>query len=106
MSSVGQATSGIPHRVADLGRRIRLAVAAILHRRANARAKAICPVDSRAFTPLYTNGECPLCGWKPDAYTYRAPLFAPYDRYWGALGGIVALSAVMAIVVVIAYTHS
>ena len=74
--------------------------------RGDSRARAICPTDSWAFTPLYTNGSCPLCGWAPDGYAYRPPLFTPYERYWGALAGIAALSVVMCIAVVIAYTQS
>jgi hypothetical protein len=74
-------------------------------RRADARGKAICPVDSWTFTPLYTKGKCPLCGWQPEGYVYAPPFLAPYERYWGALGGILATSVLMCIVVVVAYTQ-
>jgi hypothetical protein len=82
------------------------APAARRRRRADVRARAICPVDSWTFTPLYSDGRCPLCGWKPDGYVYTPPPLTPYERYWGALGGIVATSVAMCIVVVLAYTHA
>ncbi|MFA5787921.1 MAG: hypothetical protein WDA71_13245 [Actinomycetota bacterium] len=27
---------------------------------------AYCPVDKWGFHPRYTEGVCPLCGWRPD----------------------------------------
>ena len=75
-------------------------------RRVDARARAVCPHDSWAFTPLYTDGACPLCGWVPEGYVYAPPLLTPYDRYWGALGGIAAVSVVMCVVVVVALTRA
>jgi hypothetical protein len=89
----------------EAARRAPERLVAARQRRANARARAICPVDSWAFTPLYSNGRCPLCGWTPEGYEYAPPLLAPYERYWGALGGMVATSVVMCIVVVIAYAR-
>jgi hypothetical protein len=80
-------------------------VADTLRRRADQRARAICPADSRAFTPQYTDGSCPLCGWVPDGYVYSKPFLAPYDRYWGALAGIAAISVIMAIVVAVAFAR-
>ena len=81
---------------------VRDAIAAARQRRADAHAQAICPGDAWAFTPLYTDGACPLCGWKPEGYTYAAPLLTPYLRYWGALAGIAAMSVLMCIVVIVA----
>jgi hypothetical protein len=81
-------------------------VASAQQRRADRRAKAICPVDSWTFTPLYTDGHCPLCGWVPEAYVYAPPPLTPYQRYWGALGGIAVLSVVMCVVVAVAVTRS
>lgn len=106
MSTVVNSVGSIPSALSKLGHRVAAATRTLFGRRANARARAICPVDSWAFTPLYSNGACPLCGWKPEAYVYKPPFLTPYERYWGALGGIVALSVVMAIVVVIAYTQT
>jgi len=80
-------------------------VAALRRRRTDRRAQAICPVDTRAFTPLYTDGACPLCGWTPEGYVHGTPLLTPYDRYWGALGAIAAVSVVMAVVVLVAFAR-
>lgn len=74
-------------------------------RRADGRARAICPTDSWAFTPLYTGGHCPLCGWTPDGYVHREPPLTSYDRYWGAMAAIAAVSVLMFVVVVVAATR-
>lgn len=76
--------------------------AATQRRRADGRARAICPNDAWAFTPLYTDGACPLCGWVPDGYVYSPPFLTPYERYWGGMAGIAAMSVVMCITVVVA----
>lgn len=102
--------------VRDAVATVRAALAALVQRatsrtgarttRGDARARAICPTDAWTFTPLYTNGSCPLCGWVPDGYVYKPPLLTPYERYWGALAGIATLSVVMCIVVILASTQS
>lgn len=102
MSRVRDALAALADAVTSLGRRS----TDTRRRRGDASARAICPTDSWAFTPLYTDGHCPLCGWTPDGYVHRTPFLTPYERYWGALGGIAALSVVMCIVVVIASAHS
>jgi hypothetical protein len=28
--------------------------------------RAFCQVDQWAFDPRYTQGQCPICGWKPE----------------------------------------
>ena len=85
-----------------LGRSAAERIAAAQRARADARAHAICPVDSWTFTPLYTDGACPLCGWVPEGYVYSSPPLTPYQRYWGAMGAIVAISVVMCIAVAVA----
>jgi len=77
---------------------------AMQQRRLDGRARAVCPADSWAFTPLYTDGACPLCGWQPEGYVHTPPPLTPYDRYWGAMGAIAAISAVMCAVVIVAFT--
>lgn len=72
-------------------------------RHADARARAICPVDDWAFTPLYTDGACPLCGWEPPGYVLRPPLMYRLEWYWVGMLGIVVVSAVMLIAVLKAY---
>jgi hypothetical protein len=87
-----------------VNRRIAL-LRALWHRRFDRHARAICPVDSWAFTPLYTGGHCPLCGWTPDGYVHTTPPLTSYDRYWGTMAGIAAISVVMLVVVVVAATQ-
>jgi len=82
------------------------ALAAMRTRYADARARAVCPVDNLEFTPLYTDGHCPLCGWVPEGYHYAPPALSRYDRHWGALGGIAALSVVMLLAVVFVLSNT
>ncbi|HEV7677968.1 MAG TPA: hypothetical protein VGQ42_05335 [Candidatus Dormibacteraeota bacterium] len=84
---------------------LRSAPAALTRSRADRRARAVCPVDSWAFAPAYTDGRCPLCGWAPQGYVYSPPLLTPYDRYWAAMAGIAAISVIMLIAVVIAFSR-
>jgi hypothetical protein len=78
---------------------------ALRQRRLDGRARAVCPGDSWAFTPLYTGGACPLCGWAPEGYTHTPPPLSRYERYWGAMAAIAAASALMLVVVVVAATR-
>jgi hypothetical protein len=92
-------------RLAQAGRAAAGAVAAARRRRADRNAQAICPTDSWAFTPLYTDGVCPLCGWAPQGYTHVAPPLTRYERYWGAMAAIAAVSVMMCAAVVVAATR-
>jgi hypothetical protein len=105
MTDLAALARSIPASVSRFASRSVTQVLSWRSRRADARARAICPVDSWTFTPLYTNGSCPLCGWKPEGYAYAPPALAPYDRYWGALAGIAGVSVVMCIAVLVAYTR-
>jgi len=105
MSSLSAALRSLLASLSRLGGSAAGEVAALRGRRIDRRAQAICPVDARAFTPLYTDGACPLCGWAPDGYVHTTPLLTPYDRYWGALGAIAAVSVVMAVVVLVAFAR-
>ena len=102
MSGAGPRLAAITDAVARLREDVRNA----LERRRDARARAICPADALAFTPLYTRGRCPLCGWAPPGYEYRPPLMHRYDWYWGALAGMAAMSVVVGIVIVTIYRSS
>lgn len=82
------------------------ALAAARRRHADARARAVCPNDGLEFTPLYTDGRCPLDGWTPGGYHYARPAVSGYDRHWGALGAIAVVSLVMLFVVVFVLTHT
>lgn len=93
-------------RAEDLLATISGMVAAARRRFLDARSRAICPVDDLEFTPLYSDGHCPLCGWVPEGYRYARPPLSGYDRHWGALGAIAAVSAVMLLVVVFALSNT
>ena len=32
-----------------------------------------CELDDWSFDPRYTDGICPICGWRPDAAVYSVP---------------------------------
>jgi len=110
MSSLPQRASasagGFMHAVTAGLSKLATAPGSLLTRRADSRARAICPVDDWAFTPLYTDGTCPLCGWEPPGYGHRTPAFSRLDWYWAAMLGIVVVSAIMLIAVLSAYLGS
>ena len=107
MSSLPQRASasagGALHAVASALAKVATAPGSLRTRRADSRARAICPVDDWAFTPLYTDGACPLCGWEPPGYSHRSPAFSRLDWYWVAMLAIVLVSAIMLIAVLSAY---
>jgi len=37
-----------------------------LRRRTRSAARAYCELDKWAFDPRYTQGRCPICGWRPE----------------------------------------
>lgn len=82
-----------------------LAVLTLRRRHADARARAICPVDAWAFTPLYTEGTCPLCGWAPPGYRLRPPLMSRLDWYWMGMIALFVASAVMLAFVLSVYLN-
>ena len=72
-------------------------------RRAHPDLRAICPNDRFDFSPRYTDGVCPLCGWHPEEVDTTPPLIARIDRFWIAVGALVVTSIVMGVLVVLAY---
>jgi hypothetical protein len=64
-------------------------------------AVVTCPRDHLAFRPYFTDGACPLCGWRAPA-----PVAEPWthrvDWVWIAFGGLLAVSVLMAIIVFVA----
>jgi hypothetical protein len=69
-------------------------------------AQAICPVDSWAFRPRYTDGHCPLCGWEPPGAIVRLPLSRRIDSFSWMVIGLLALSLVMLLLVILMYTRA
>ncbi len=37
-----------------------------LRRRTRSAVRAYCELDKWAFDPRYTQGRCPICGWRPE----------------------------------------
>ncbi|MFN2466446.1 MAG: hypothetical protein ABR598_09310 [Candidatus Dormibacteria bacterium] len=35
-----------------------------------------CKADDWDFHPLYTHGECPICGWQPEGWPRPVPAWA------------------------------
>jgi hypothetical protein len=106
MSAVNATLRSLAESCARAARGLVEGVATARRRGGDAHARAICPNDKWAFTPLYTDGACPLCGWEPEGYRYARPPLSRYDRYWGALGAIAAVSVAMLLVVLFALSNT
>jgi hypothetical protein len=66
--------------------------------------RATCPVDDWTFSPRYTDGVCPLCGYQPpgvDAVAWPGPS----DWFWPVFGTLVVSSLAMAVLVIVAYNR-
>jgi hypothetical protein len=66
---------------------------------------ARCPVDDWDFDARYTDGECPLCGWRPPGGPVAPPTFHRIDWFWPLVGVVAAVSVVMGVLVLIAYNR-
>jgi hypothetical protein len=64
-----------------------------------------CPTDRWTFTPRYTDGVCPLCGWAPEGVEYKAPFAARTDWFVPSLVFTGLVSILMGVLVVIAYNR-
>ena len=69
-------------------------------------ASAICPVDSWAFRPRYTDGRCPLCGWEPPGTVVRLPLSRRVDTFGWTTIALGLVSVLMLVVVLLVYTRA
>ena len=67
-------------------------------------SKVICPTDGWGFDPRYTEGACPLCEWRPPGSAVRPPLLTRIDWFWPSLAALLAVSILMAMLVIHAYT--
>ena len=65
-----------------------------------------CPTDDWEFHPRFTDGACPLCGWRPHSVVDERPLIARIDWFLVALVVLVAVSLVMAVLVGRAWTRT
>jgi hypothetical protein len=50
-----------------------------------------CPIDDWDFDARYTEGACPICGWRPEGLAYAAPLWMRVFRAldWELVGLLV-----------------
>ena len=67
-------------------------------------AQAVCPVDDWTFTPRYTDGRCPLCGW--EAPTTGEATVGGGDWFWAGMLILLTVSVAMGILVVLTYLRS
>jgi hypothetical protein len=59
-----------------------------LQRPSSTTAKLHCELDDWWFDARYTDGACPICGWRPEGVTYSAPLWlrAARSADWELIG--------------------
>ena len=68
---------------------------------------AHCPNDDWDFAPRYTDGVCPICGWRPRGGEQQPPpLIARIDWFWPAAIGLAIVSIAMAVAVILAYVRA
>ena len=63
---------------------------------------AYCPTDEHWFRPLYTEGNCPLCG-RAASEVPPTPLLMRMDRFTAAVAAMAVVSVAMGVLVVITY---
>jgi hypothetical protein len=64
--------------------------------------RVVCPIDDLEFRPYYTDGECPICGWKPTD-PVAEPWWQTADPVVVAFGAAVLVAVIMVIIVIAAY---
>jgi hypothetical protein len=67
---------------------------------------AHCPTDDWDFAPRYTDGVCPICGWRPDDVDVAPPLVARIDWFWPSMIFLGVVSVAMAIAVIVTYVRT
>jgi hypothetical protein len=65
-----------------------------------------CEFDDWDFSPRFTDGVCPLCGWRPEGIVEQAPLIERMDWFMVMLVVVVIASIVMGILVIHAYVQA
>ena len=74
---------------------------------AKARGKKVyCQRDDWYFDPRYTDGACPICGWRPEGVTYAAPLWLrAYRRMdWELLALVLTVALLIVIGILVERT--
>jgi len=62
----------------------------------------VCPIDDLEFRPYYTDGACPICGWRPDEAVGR-PWWLDADPVLVAFVVAAVVAALMVVIVIAAY---
>jgi hypothetical protein len=68
-------------------------------------SKAHCPIDDWDFDARYTDGVCPLCGWRPSGPPVEAPRAARIDWFWPTVLLMLVASVLMGVLVLVAYNR-
>ena len=68
--------------------------------------RAHCEFDDWDFAPRFTDGACPLCGWRPEGIVVEPSLAERMDWFMVMLVVVVIASLVMGILVLHAYTQA
>ena len=69
-------------------------------------ARVHCEFDDWDFAPRYTDGACPLCGWRPEGETAGPPLSQRIDWFTIMLAVVVVASVLMGVLVLRAYNQA
>jgi len=69
-------------------------------------AKLYCELDGWWFDARYTDGACPICGWRPEGVTYAAPLWLrAYRRMdWELLALVLTVALLIVIGILVERT--
>ena len=65
-----------------------------------------CEFDDWTFSPRYTDGACPLCGWRPDGVAEETPLVQRMDWFMVMLVVVVIASIIMGVLVLHAWSQA
>ena len=65
-----------------------------------------CEFDDWDFAPRFTDGACPLCGWRPEGIVEEPSLVERMDWFMVMLVVVVIASIAMGILVIHAYTQA
>jgi hypothetical protein len=65
-----------------------------------------CEFDDWTFAPRFTDGVCPLCGWRPEGVVEESPLVERMDWFTVMLVAVVVVSLVMGVLVIRAYMQA
>lgn len=66
---------------------------------------AYCPTDEHWFRPLYTEGNCPLCG-RAASEVPPTPLLVRMDRFTATVAAMAVASVAMGVLVIITYLRA